>query len=150
MKKIVLFIAAIGLLAACQQKGKPCAGNGDCCQAETVAEVNETYTGTLPAADGPGIDYELTLTAAAGGADTVYALNMTYIDAEGPGKHKTVKSEGRLQNVGTPTRKAYKLLPQDGEESMYFSVVNDSTLRLVDENLQEAGSGLNYDLTKRK
>jgi len=148
MKKTFLVVAAIGLLAACQQRGKPCVGCGNCRLAETAQEVNETYRGTLPAADGPGIDYELTLTAAAGSRDTVYALNMTYIDAEGPGKHRTVRTEGRLRHTGKPGKRAYRLDPKNGEEVMYFAVVNDSTLRLVNEDLQEAASGLNYDLMK--
>ena len=45
---------------------------------------------------------------------------------------------------------AVKLTPKDGEAPMYFVVVNDTTLRLVNDSLQEAVSNLNYDIIKVK
>ena len=45
---------------------------------------------------------------------------------------------------------AVKLTPKDGEAPMYFVVVNDTTLRLVNDSLQEAVSDLNYDIIKVK
>ena len=47
----------------------------------------------FPAADGPGIDYVLTLNAATDGVDTAYTLDMTYLDAEGQGQNKTFTSK---------------------------------------------------------
>ena len=46
--------------------------------------------------------------------------------------------------------KAVKLTPNDGEAPMYFVIVNDTTLRLVNDSLQEAVSDLNYDIIKVK
>lgn len=116
--------------------------------------MTEVYEGTLPAADGPGIDYVLTLNAATDGVDTTYTLDMTYLDAEGQGKNKTFSSKGKQQTVQKvvnkkPT-KAVKLTPNDGEAPMYFVIVNDTTLRLVNDSLQEAVSDLNYDIIKVK
>ena len=45
---------------------------------------------------------------------------------------------------------AYKLTPNDGEDPVYFVVVNDTTLRLVNDSLQEAVSDLNYDIIQVK
>ena len=45
---------------------------------------------------------------------------------------------------------AVKLTPKDGEAPMYFVIVNDTTLRLVNDSLQEAVSDLNYDIIKVK
>lgn len=43
-----------------------------------------------------------------------------------------------------------KLTPKNGEAPMYFVIVNDTTLRLVNDSLQEAVSDLNYDIIKVK
>jgi uncharacterized lipoprotein NlpE involved in copper resistance len=68
-------------LASCQSKANKAAE----AQADSLAlamtpitELTEVYEGTLPAADGPGIDYVLTLNAATDGVDTAYTLDMTY------------------------------------------------------------------------
>ena len=56
-------------------------------------------------------------------------------------------------NSSTRSRKptkAVKLTPNDGEAPMYFVIVNDTTLRLVNDSLQEAVSDLNYDIIKVK
>ena len=58
-----------------------------------ITEVTEVYEGTLPAADGPGIDYVLTLNAATDGVDNKYTLDMTYLDAEGQCKNKTFSTK---------------------------------------------------------
>ena len=106
-----------------------------------ITEVTEVYEGTLPAADGPGIDYVLTLNAATDGVDTTYTLDMTYLDAEGQGKNKTFSSKGKQQTiqkvVNKKPTKAVKLTP-------------NTTLRLVNDSLQEAVSDLNYDIIKVK
>lgn len=46
------------------------------------AVINERYTGMLPAADGPGIDYDLTIVRQEGVTRGVYALVTTYIEGE--------------------------------------------------------------------
>lgn len=52
--------------------------------------------------------------------------------------------------VNKKPTKAVKLTPNDGEAPMYFVIVNDTTLRLVNDSLQEAVSDLNYDIIKVK
>lgn len=42
-----------------------------------------------------------------------------------------------------------KLIPVNGDPEMFFKQVNDSTLRLVNDQLEEAESGINYDLKKK-
>ena len=87
MKKVIMLAAVVAALASCQSKANKAAE----AQADSLAlamtpitELTEVYEGTLPAADGPGIDYVLTLNAATDGVDTTYTLDMTYLDAEGP------------------------------------------------------------------
>ena len=157
MKKVIMLAAVVAALASCQSKANKTVE----AQADSIAitmtpttRLTEVYTGTLPAADGPGIDYVLTLNAATDNADTVYTLDMTYLDAEGQGQNKTFTSKGKQETVQKVVNKkpvtAVKLTPKDGETPMYFVVVNDTTLRLVNDSLQEAVSNLNYDIIKVK
>ena len=158
MKKVIMLAAVVAALASCQSKANKAAE----AQADSLAlamtpitELTEVYEGTLPAADGPGIDYVLTLNAATDGIDTTFTLDMTYLDAEGQGKNKTFTSKGKQQTIHKVVNKkpvtAVKLTPKDSNDSpMYFVIVNDTTLRLVNDSLQEAVSDLNYDIIKVK
>ena len=157
MKKVIMLAAVVAALASCQSKANKAAeAEADSLSIEMapITEVTEVYEGTLPAADGPGIDYVLTLNAATDGVDTTYTLDMTYLDEEGQGKNKTFSSKGKQQTiqkvVNKKPTKAVKLTPNDGEAPMYFVIVNDTTLRLVNDSLQEAVSDLNYDIIKVK
>jgi len=154
MKKVIMLAAVVAALASCQSKANKAAE----AQADSLAlaitpitEMTEVYAGTLPAADGPGIDYVLTLNAA---IDTTYTLDMTYLDAQGQGQNKTFTSNGKQQTIHKVVNKkpvtAVKLTPKSGEAPMYFVIVNDTTLRLVNDSLQEAVSDLNYDIIKVK
>ena len=157
MKKVIMLAAVVAALASCQSKANKAAeAEADSLSIEMapITEVTEVYEGTLPAADGPGIDYVLTLNAATDGVDTAYTLDMTYLDAEGQGKNKTFSSKGKQQTiqkvVNKKPTKAVKLTPNDGEAPMYFVIVDYTTLRLVNDSLQEAVSDLNYDIIKVK
>ena len=83
-----------------------------------------------------------------------YTLVTTYLDAEGQGKNKSFTSKGKKQvikkTVDNKQKTAYKLTPNDGDAPVYFVVVNDTTLRLVNDSLQEAVSDLNYDIIQVK
>ncbi len=148
----MMMAATLAALCACQSSGKKNVEMMDSIDVAMlpVEEIDEVFVGTLPAADGPGINYVLTLGAMTDGIDTIYTLDMTYLDADGPGKHKTFSTKGKQQTVhkvvNNHPKKAVKLTPETNDPPMFFLIVNDSTLRLVDENLQESTSGLNYDI----
>lgn len=161
MKKIMMLAAIAVAFASCQSNNKKSAEivmENDSVVAILPAppgiEVDEEiFTGTLPAADGPGIDYVLTLGVATDGVDTVYTLDMTYLDADGPGNHQTFKTKGKQKTihkkVNNQPKKAVKLTPDNGDQPMYFLVVNDTTLRLVnDSTLVETIGQAVYDITK--
>ena len=158
MKKLLMFAALVAALASCQSNNKKTvqAEMADTTMdALPIMEVDEVFTGTIPAADGPGIDYILTLGAATDGVDTVYTLDITYLDANGPGKHQTFKSKGKQETihkkVNNQPKKGVKLTPDNGDEPMYFLVVNDTTLRMVnDSTLVETIGQAVYDITKVK
>lgn len=131
MKKLFVILVGAVALVACQPK-----------QAEKaeVLEQSGTFVGTLPAADCPGIVYKLTIDG-----DTAFSLDMTYLEAI-DGRDTTFVSSGKVERLQDGN--AIKLVAEDSE--MYFKVVNDSTLRLVNDSLQEAQTSLNYDIVKVK
>ena len=163
MKKLMMLAVIVAAFASCQsnnKKGAEIVVENDSVvaivPASPVIEVDEEiFTGTIPSADGPGIDYVLTLGVATDGVDTVYTLDMTYLDANGPGKHQTFKSKGKQETlhkkVNNQPKKGVKLTPDNGDEPMYFLVVNDTTLRMVnDSTLVETIGQAVYDITKVK
>lgn len=159
MKKLVMFAAVLVALVSCQSNNKKNVEIellDDSLVAELpIVEVDEVFTGTIPAADGPGIDYVLTLGITTDGIDTLYTLDMTYLDAAGPGKNKTFTSKGTKKDihkvVNNQPKKAIKLTPDNGDSPMYFVVVNDTTIRLVnDSTLEESITQTVYDMTKVK
>lgn len=157
MKKVIMLAAVVAALASCQSKAnKTVAEQTDSLGVvmSPITSMTEVYEGTLPAADGPGIDYVLTLNATTDGMDTTYTLDMTYLDADGQGKNKSFTSKGKQQTIRKVVNKkpvtAVKLTPKGGADPMYFVIVNDTTLRLVNDSLQEAISDLNYDIIKVK
>ncbi|MBE6273778.1 MAG: copper resistance protein NlpE [Bacteroides sp.] len=161
MKKIMMMLVLAAAFVSCQsnnKKGAEIVMENDSVVAIIPAppgiEVDEEiFTGTIPAADGPGIDYVLTLGAATDGVDTVYTLDITYLDANGPGNHETYKTKGKQntvhKKVNNQPKKGIKLTPNNGDKPMYFLVVNDTTLRMVnDSTLVETVGQAVYDITK--
>ena len=159
MKKLMMFAAIVAAFVSCQSNNKKNVETTDADFAPITSpfvEVDEEiFTGTLPAADGPGVDYVLTLGAATDGVDTIYTLDMTYLDANGPGKHQTYQSTGKQKTmhkmVNNQPKKGVKLTPDNGDTPMYFLVVNDTTLRMVnDSTLVETIGQAVEDITRVK
>ncbi len=152
-------IAAIAAaLVSCQSKGNQ---NNNSAMDEGVMAVagNDSsavavYEGILPAADGPGIQYVLSVDSVGPNGESGYTLVTTYLDADGAGQNKSFTSKGKKEviqkDVNKNKKTAYKLTPNNGDAPVYFVVVNDTTLRLVNDSLQEAVSDLNYDIIQVK
>ncbi len=117
------------------------------------AVINERYTGTLPAADGPGIRYDLTVVRQEGVTRGVYALVTTYIEGEN-GRDVTFTETGRfvtLRGEGKNKGMEYlELTPSDGSSIHYFLKEKDGDLTLVDKDLRRADSKLNYTLERTR
>ena len=80
MKKFLMLAAVVAAFASCQSNSKK---NADAELEDSlilmeapVVEYDEVFTGTIPAADGPGIDYILTLGVTTDGIDTLYTLRI--------------------------------------------------------------------------
>ena len=157
MKKVIMLAAVVAALASCQSKANKAAeaeADSLAIAMTPITELTEVYEGTLPAADGPGIQYVLSVDSVGPDGESGYTLVTTYLDAEGQGKNKSFTSKGKKQvikkTVNNKQKTAYKLTPNDGDAPVYFVVVNDTTLRLVNDSLQEAVSDLNYDIIQVK
>lgn len=140
MKKLFFALAACAAMVACQDKGQTAAATGN----DSTVVDSICYQGEVPAADGPGVRYELAL---ANDTTKGFRLTETYLEAEN-GKDMTNTYSGVLEvvekDVNGTKKTAYKLV--NGNDASYFLVVNDSVLRMVNKELEEAASGLNYDL----
>ena len=143
---IVLLAAGVSF-AACQNNGKTAANAG--ANDSTVTD-SVVYEGTVPAADGPGIKYQL---ACVSDSSKGFRLTTIYLQAEN-GKDQTSESKGKYEvvkkTVAGKEGTFYKLPASDGSGETILKVVNDSTLRLVNSDFQEATSKLNYDLKLKK
>lgn len=147
MKKVLVLVVACATMVACQQKGKTTeeAAAKDSASVEVVDSMR--YAGEVPAADGPGIRYELALAA---DSTDGFSMTETYLAAKNDGKDDVKKFTGKAEKIEKDVKGekkvAYKFtLGKDG--AAYFMVVNDSTLRMVNDQLEEsANKSLNYDL----
>ena len=99
---------------------------------DNKAATVDVYVGKLPAADGPGVIYELAIEK-----DSLYVLKTTYIEAV-DGRDTTFVSKGRVEKDYVEAeypRGSYELLKlEEGNEIIHFEVINDSTLCLLNEN----------------
>ena len=161
MKKVMMIAAIAAALVSCQSKGTqnnntPVADmdDGVMAVAGNDSSAVAVYEGILPAADGPGIQYVLSVDSVGPDGESGYTLVTTYLDADGAGKNKSFTTKGKKQviqkDVNNKKKTAIKLTPNDGDAPVYFVVVNDTTLRLVNDSLQEAVSDLNYDIIQVK
>lgn len=156
MKKVMMIAALAAALASCQSKGNQnqLLDDGILAVESNDSSAVAVYEGILPAADGSGIEYVLSVDSIGPGGESGFTLVATYLDADGPGKHKTFTTKGKKETVKKTVKKqpktAYKLTPNDGGSPVYFLVVNDTTLRLVNDSLQESVSNLNYDIVQVK
>ena len=165
MKKVIMMAAVAAALVSCQSK----ANKAEMAEADSLAveeamspmvEATEVYEGTLPSSDGP-IDYVLTLDMLADSNDTVYTLDMTYLDANNQPTTKKMSSKGKpvviqkaVKDKKTKkdvVKKAIKLNPSDGSAPLYFVIANDTTLTWVsNDGLEESASDQNYDIIRVK
>ena len=124
MKKVMMIAAIAAALVSCQSKGNQ---NNSSAMDEGVMAVagNDSsavavYEGILPAADGPGIQYVLSVDSVGPNGESGYTLITTYLDADGAGKNKSFTSKGKKQVVQKDVNKnkktAYKLTPDNGDD----------------------------------
>lgn len=150
MKKILFFLAATMMMVACQQKGNNAAEMAaDSLQTPEVVDTlvytaqSKIYEGLIPAASAPGVKYQIALEP-----DNSYNMVETYVEAE-EGKDVTHRYAGKAEAVTVGKEQGLKLALGPDGGYLYVKPVGEDILRVVNEQLEEAASGLNYDL-KRK
>ena len=104
------------------------------------------YKGVLPAADCSGIEYELKID----NKEQSYTLVSTYLDAEGDGKHISFKSDGKLVTLQSGIDKYYRLDSENPLEVLHFKIINDTTLCLVNSDMEIPSSPENYIINRVK
>ncbi len=110
--------------------------------------IERKYEGILPAADCPGIKYNLTLCSQENSGNGVFSLKMTYLEAEN-GKDVTFSSTGKQLTLRgsamNPDDTVYELVPSNGSDPSYF-LVQDDSLTLLNSQQEKAESKLNYTI----
>lgn len=111
--------------------------------------MTRTFQGLLPAADGPGINYAVTIYNQQHSGDGVYNMVQTYLEAEN-GKDKSFQTVGRVYTLRGPEDSTiYQLVPFGWGETSQFMYLGDS-LVIVGADLKKIESSLNYTLTLEK
>ena len=138
MRKIsLLVVAALLLLCGCKLINR----KGTAVDCTTPQDSEYTlYKGLLPAADCSGIEYALEIEQ---NGDS-FRLATTYIDAEAAGKNITFNTSGSVTLVD----KTYYRLTSNDNQTLYFKIESDTTLLLVNSQLQPPSLPQNYQLVK--
>lgn len=144
MKRLLLMLPLLGLLAACCADRKCAPATTEVASDTAAVAYEEIYAGTFPAADCSGIYYLLRFYLSEEGSDTLFVLDATYLDAEGDGQHKSFTTTGKRSSMKDCTY--FSLNPDNGDSPMNFQIVNDTILRMVNDSLKEVG--VYYDLVK--
>ena len=110
------------------------------------------YEGILPAADGPGIRYQLALRHRQHSGDGSFLLRLTYLEAEN-GQNVTFAYTGkRLTQRGTPedpNATVWQLIADQGEDVYNFLQEKDGqSLTLLNRDFKKKQLPLNYTLKK--
>ena len=109
-------------------------------EAEELLKLPATYQGLLPAADGPGIVYTLTVRP-----DRLYQLDITYIEAE-KGKDETFASLGwwSLSKDG-----GIITLHESDAETILFAIDSPQKITMLDYEGRRSVTSLNYTLSRK-
>ena len=145
LRNVMLLFAASAAMIACQNNGKTAANaaGNDSAATDTVAVDTFVYEGEIPGAD----------------ASSVYTLKLANDSTDGFALHiQSSKAQANEDYTGKKVVETKKADGKDvtvykfalGKDTTYFKVVNDSTLRMVNNQAEEAASKLSYDLKLKK
>lgn len=109
-------------------------------QAGFPTTLPASFSGVLPCADCPGMQYRVDLRD-----DGSYRMRTTYQERGANGSGKDVDDAGAWQLVLDGTRVT---LRSDANTTMTFAIRNPDTLRLLDKSGHEFKTKLNYDLKR--
>lgn len=108
----------------------------------------DKYSGVVPAADGPGIRYEVVLIGYAQNENGLFHMRRTYIEAEN-GKDMPFDIYGRYVVVRSNGERVLRLTSFDEEEPVVSFLISSTTeITLLDQQMNRINTGLNYTLKK--
>ncbi len=156
MKKIIFMVAACAAMVACKNGNTTAnadkANGTDSVTTDSMMADSAIYEGVTPAADVEGIKYNLAL---ATDSTNGFRLTESYMKSETEvastenytGKYAVVEKKDK-DGKG----KTYYQFPTGKSDKMTFLVLNDSTLRMVNSDFEEAVAtkDMNYDLKLKK
>jgi hypothetical protein len=145
MKRILFLLAVTAMFAACNGNKNAKTASA---QASTAIDSTDTsaqngdslvYEGMTPAADCEGIRYRIAMDA----QKKNFTAKEDYMETETQVKN-TFYEKGTIAPYEKNGKKGLKF-STGKDDALYFVTVGDSTLRMVNDELEEAVSG-NYDL----
>ena len=148
-RTFILMAAAVAMLAACNgnKTAKTTSSNdstADSTVTDTMAQAagdSLVYEGMTPAADCEGIRYRIAMDA----QKKNFTAKEDYMESETEVKN-TFYEKGTIAPYSKNGKKGLKF-STGKDDALYFVAVGDSTLRMVNDELEEAVSG-NYDLKR--
>ena len=147
MKRTFILLAVATMLAACNgNKNAQTATTQDSTATatnskDTTAQTGDSlvYEGMTPAADCAGIRYRIAMDT----QKKAFTVKEDYMETETQVKN-TFYEKGTIAPYSKNGKKGLKF-STGKDDALYFIAVGDSTLRMVNDELDEAVSG-NYDL----
>lgn len=113
------------------------------------AIVERQYSGLLPGADVPGIEYDLKLYYQQDSENGLYELTLSYID-ENRTEDRSFPEYGQrwvLRGIpGDPNAIVYRLIPENDGRFWNFALTREGNLMLLDNNMRPIDSEYNYTL----
>lgn len=146
------FLLLLASVAACGGPAAKKTGDvGRAATSDSAATGDSTfriYEGLLPAADGPGIRYRLTLLGTEHSGDGTFRLTMTYLEAE-QGEDRSFRVQGPWRTLrGTADDSdatVLQLEPDDSTARIDFLYMTDS-LEMLGSGQTRIESSLDYTL----
>jgi uncharacterized lipoprotein NlpE involved in copper resistance len=111
-----------------------------------------TYVGTIPCTDCQGISIELMLNEDGKAKRKTFTLKQKYLGKSGNQNTNTVTgiwflATGNKQN---PKAKILQLIPNGNEDLMYFELMGDGSIKLLDRGQNQIKSKHSYTLKKQR
>ncbi len=147
MKRSLLFFAIVVVMAGCRGKNNKQEANtvadSTAIATYTASTANDSlvYEGTVPAADCAGIRYRIAMDA----RKKAFSMKEDYMESDTKVKDSFIE-RGTVEPYSKNGKKGLKLSTGRNGSELYFVSVGDSVLRMVNNELEEAVTKLNYDL----
>ena len=116
------------------------------------AAYTGTYLGTIPCTDCQGITMELKLQENGRSKSKTFVLKQQYLGK--PAKQNTHVVTGKwfmaTGNKQNPKAKVLQLIPDGKEDLIYFELLKDGSIKLLDNRQNQIKSKQNYTLKKQR